>query len=116
MSRKRDLLLSIAFAGAALLFPIRRRRRGRREGPSGAVARDVTIVVREAQPGEAMRAGVRAHVEPLVAAADALEEHRNAIGRGPQDGFAFRARREGHPRPVAREDVADLPGNPRPRR
>ncbi len=81
MSRKTDLLLSIAFAGAALFYPA---------AAQAADARDVTLVVREAQPGAAMHSGVRPRVEPLVAAADALEEHRNAIGRGPQDGFAFR--------------------------
>jgi vibriolysin len=81
MSRKTDLLLSIAFAGAALLYPI---------AAQAADARDVALVVREAQPGAAMRAGGRASIEPLVAAADALDAHRDAIGRGPQDGFAFR--------------------------
>ena len=81
MSHKRDLLLSIAFAGAALLFP---------SAAQAAEARDVSLVVREAQGGEAMRAGVRTHVDPLVAAVDALEVHRDAIGRGPQDGFAYR--------------------------
>jgi vibriolysin len=82
MSRKRDLLLSIAFAGAALLYPI---------VAQAADARDVSIVVRGAPQGAAMRAaGVRSHAEPLVVAAEALENHRDAIGRGPQDGFAFK--------------------------
>ncbi len=91
MSRKRDLLLSIAFAGAALLFPISAQGAvDRDERPSGAVGREVELVVREPQAGAAMRAGVRSRVDPLVAAATALEEHRSTIGRGPQDGFAFR--------------------------
>ena len=89
MNRKRDLLLSIAFAGATLLFPIAAHAAVDR-GERPAMARDVELVIREARSGEAMRAGIRVHVDPLVAAADALEEHRGAFGRGPQDGFAFR--------------------------
>ena len=91
MSRKRDLLLSIAFAGAALLFPIASQAAvDRDERPAAAAVRDVNLVIREALPGEALRAGIRSHVDPLVTAADALEDHRDAIGQGPRDGFAFR--------------------------
>lgn len=90
MSRKRDLFLSMAFAGAALLFPIAAQAAVDRDERPAAIARDVELVIREARSGEAMRAGIRVHVDPLVAAADALEDHRDAFGRGPQDGFAFR--------------------------
>jgi vibriolysin len=91
MSRKRDILLSIAFAGAALSFPFAARAAvDRDERPGGPEARNVEIRVRETLPGAALRAGVRVHVDPLVAAADALDENRDAYGRGPQDGFAFR--------------------------
>jgi hypothetical protein len=92
MNLKRGLLLSIAFAaGAALCFPGAAQQTFDRDDRfSGPVARDVELRVREAQPGAAMRAGVRARVDPLVAAVDALEEHRDALGRGPEDGFALR--------------------------
>ena len=90
MSRKRDLLLSIAFAGAALLIPSAAQAAVDRDERPTAIARDVELVIRESRPGEAMRAGIRVQVDPLVAAADALEDHRDAFGRGPQDGFAFR--------------------------
>ncbi len=91
MNRKRDLLLSIALAGAALLFPFAATAAvDRDERATGAVARDVELRVREAAPGASMRAGARIVADPLVVAAEALEEHRDAYGRGPQDGFAFR--------------------------
>ena len=81
MSHKRDVLLSIAFAGATLLFP---------SAAQAADVRDVSLVVREAQRGQPVRTGGRGQVDPMVVAADAVETHRDAIGRGPQDGFAFR--------------------------
>ena len=65
MSRKKDLLLSIAFAGAALLFPIAAQGAVNRDERPSAVARDVELVVREAHAGAAMRAGVRSRVDPL---------------------------------------------------
>lgn len=89
MNLKRNVLLSIVLAGGALLCPLAARASD--DGsPSGPVARDVELRVREAVSGEAFRIGVRDRVDPLVAAADALEEHRDAIGRGPHDGFAYR--------------------------
>ena len=91
MSRSRGVLLSIAFAGAALLLPFAAGAAvDREERPEGSVARDVEVRVREAMPGAALRVGARTHVDPLAAAAEALEVHRDAYGRGPQDGFTFR--------------------------
>ena len=91
MSRNRGLLLSVALAGAALLSPSGARAAvDRDDRAAGSVARDVEVVVREAAPGAALRARARAEASPLAVAAEALEEHRDAYGRGPQDGFAFR--------------------------
>lgn len=91
MSNKRGLLFAVACVVAALLFPFAADAVADRDDrQAGDRARDLELRVRETQAGESMRAGIRPHVEPLAAAAEALEEYRDAIGRGPQDGFAFR--------------------------
>jgi len=90
MNRKRILIPSIAFAVVALLFPMAAAAVDRDDRPDGPVARDVELRVREAQADPAMRAGARARLEPLSVAAEALEEYGDALGRGPEDGFAFR--------------------------
>ena len=82
MSRKGSLFLSVALAGAALLLTS--------TAWAGAVAHDVDVRVRETTSDPAMRIGTPVRVDALVVAADALEQYRDAIGRGPQDGFAFR--------------------------
>jgi len=82
MSRKGSLFLSVALASAALLFTSTAR--------AEAVTHDVDFRVREASADPAMRIGTPVQVDALVVAADALEQYRDAIGRGPQDGFAFR--------------------------
>jgi Zn-dependent metalloprotease len=85
MSRTKGLFLSIAISGAALLFPVAGLAAG-----GGPMARDVEIRFRDAKQGKPTQAGGRPQVDPLAAAANALEVHRDAFGRGPQDGFAFR--------------------------
>lgn len=82
MSRKGSLFLTVALASAALLFPS--------TAQAEAVARDVDFRVREAVTGPAMRIGTPAQVNAITAAVDALDQYRAEIGRGPQDGFAFR--------------------------
>lgn len=91
MNRNKGLFLAFAFALTALLAP-----GGASAAPAGdesfarPTTRDVDLRVREARGGEAMRVGAPVRVEPLAVAADALEEYRGALGRGPEDGFAFR--------------------------
>jgi vibriolysin len=88
MSRKGSYFLSVALALATLPFPS--------TANAEAVARDVDLRVREASAAPAMRVGTPARVESIRAAADALEAYRDAIGRGPQDGFALRLEEKDH--------------------
>ena len=92
MNRKAVLGLATAFVFAALLFPASAPAAPAADESVGrAVARDVDLRLREASRPEVMGVtSLRARVEPLVAAAEALEDHAAAYGRGPQDGFAFR--------------------------
>ena len=91
MNRKYGLFLASVFAAAALLVPgDSLARPAGDEGIARPAARDVDLRIREPQVGEAMRAGAVVGREPLAAAAEALEEYRDVLGRGPEDGFAFR--------------------------
>ena len=82
MNGKVRLHLSVALAFAALLTSSM--------AWAEAVARDVDVRVRESAAAPAMRIGTPARTDSIRAAADALEEYRDVLGRGPQDGFAFR--------------------------
>lgn len=91
MNRKYGLFLASVVAAAALLVPGNSLARpAGDEGIARPAARDVDLRVREPQAGEAMRAGAVVRREPLAAAAEALEEYRDVLGRSPEDGFAFR--------------------------
>mgnify|MGYP001487005559 FL=1 len=91
MNRKYGLFLASVVAAAAFLVPGNSLARpAGDEGIARPAARDVDLRVREPQVGEAMRVGAVVRREPLAAAAEALEEYRDVLGRSPEDGFAFR--------------------------
>ena len=91
MNRKYGLFLASVVAAATFLVPGNSLARpAGDEGIARPAARDVDLRVREPQVGEAMRVGAVVRREPLAAAAEALEEYRDVLGRGPEDGFAFR--------------------------